>query len=347
MGVRVLVLADTHVGVDHALHPRVERRRRGEDFLTSFERALVPALTGAADVVVHAGDVFDHPRVPPALVDRGLGHLRRVAAAGVPVIVVPGNHERARVDVPLLLRHPNLHVLTQPGTIELGCAGVRIAFGGFPYQRDGIRARFRDVLAATALAHSRADVRVLCMHHCVEGATCGPGEFTFRDARDVVRAKDLPAGVAAILTGHIHRHQFLRNDLTGAPLPAPVLYPGSVERTSFAEKDETKGFAMVELEPDGGGRGRIAAWSFHPLPARPMVVADLLVAGASRAAVERAVAAAVHAAPVDAVLRLRLVGALSDDAAPALRAESLRALAPPTLNLSVVCADTTGRSHWK
>jgi DNA repair exonuclease SbcCD nuclease subunit len=262
------------------------------------------------------------------------------------VLVVPGNHERARVDVPLLLRHPNLHVLAQPRTVVLPCAGTRIAFGGFGYERGGVRARFPDALARTGLLASRADIRVLCMHHCVEGATCGPGDFTFRDAADVVRARDLPAGVAVVFTGHIHRHQFLERDRAGGSLPAPVLYPGSVERTSFAEKDETKGFAVAELEPDDHGRGQLARWTFHPLPARPMVVADIPVLGATRRAVEHAVAEALQAAPADAVLRLRLNGTPSADAAPALRAETLRAQAP-RLNVSVVCAGPGHRSHWK
>ena len=52
----------------------------------------------------------------------------------------------------------------------------------------------------------------------------------------------------AVLSGHIHRFQVLTKDLWGRPIKIPILYPGSIERTSFAEKDEPKGYLKVELK---------------------------------------------------------------------------------------------------
>ena len=43
---RILLVADTHIGFDMPRKPKVERRRRGPDFLTNFRRALEPALNG-------------------------------------------------------------------------------------------------------------------------------------------------------------------------------------------------------------------------------------------------------------------------------------------------------------
>ena len=43
-------------------------------------------------------------------------------------------------------------------------------------------------------------MRLLCLHQCVEGATVGPGNFTFRGADDVIRGADLPAGYHAVQT---------------------------------------------------------------------------------------------------------------------------------------------------
>ena len=57
------------------------------------------------------------------------------------------------------------------------------------------------------------------------------------------------------LTGHIHRFQILSRDLKARVLPAPVFYAGSIECTSFAEKNEKKGYLILEfeLEPWKGG----------------------------------------------------------------------------------------------
>ena len=61
---RVLFVSDTHLGFDLPARPRVDRRRRGPDFFACFERALEPALRGEADVVVHGGDLLYRSRVP-------------------------------------------------------------------------------------------------------------------------------------------------------------------------------------------------------------------------------------------------------------------------------------------
>jgi DNA repair exonuclease SbcCD nuclease subunit len=56
--VRILFLADTHLGIDLPRRPRIERRRRGHDFFANYERALQAARALAVDAVVHGGDVF-------------------------------------------------------------------------------------------------------------------------------------------------------------------------------------------------------------------------------------------------------------------------------------------------
>jgi hypothetical protein len=65
--IRVLLLADTHVGFDLPSRPRVAARRRGPDFLANFERALAPARSGTVDLVVHGGDLLFRSRVPARL----------------------------------------------------------------------------------------------------------------------------------------------------------------------------------------------------------------------------------------------------------------------------------------
>src|SRR5215471_3837982 len=91
--IRVLLLADSHLGFDLPVSPRVGRRRRGHDFLANYAAALEPALRGEVDLVVHAGAVFDRPMVAPATAYQALEPLRRIAERGVSVFIVPGNHE--------------------------------------------------------------------------------------------------------------------------------------------------------------------------------------------------------------------------------------------------------------
>jgi len=344
--VRVLLLADSHLGFDLPTRPRVKRRRRGHDFLANHEAALAPARAGEVDLVVHGGDLFHRSRVPPSLVFQAFRPLVEVAESGVPVFVVPGNHERSRIPHARFAAHPNLHVFSGPETVVVEVGPVRVALAGFPYQRRRIRERFPQVLEETGWRRAEANLRLLCMHHCVEGATVGPADYTFRHAPDVIRCSDLPTDFAAVLSGHIHRHQVLRRDLQGRPLRTPVLYPGSVERTAFAEMSEEKGFMLLEVEPRGHG-GRLVRHGFVHLPARPMLVRDLHPEAAPgtcwlRDDLVARLTATLAEVPKDAVLRVRVHGRVPPAVRTALAAARLRRLSPPEMNLEVILAEDQG-----
>ena len=331
--IRILLLADTHLGFDLPLNPRINRRRRGHDFLANYAAALQPALDGEVDLVVHGGDVFNRSRPDSSVVWQAFEPLTRVADKGVPVYVVPGNHERGRIPHLRFAHHPGIHVFDRPRTFVAELKGVRVAMAGFPSERDDVRTRFTDLIADTEYSSVNADVRLLCLHQCVEGATVGPANYTFTTAADVIRGADLPRGFAAVLSGHIHRHQVLTRDLRGSALPVPVLYPGSIERTSIAEADEDKGFMMVELSSDDSAVK--LDWRFHKLPARPLVRHDLHVDGLEAGQVESAIRSLVASAPVDAVLSIRVSGSISDEVGRVLSARFLRSVAPETMNFDL------------
>ena len=254
---RVLFVSDTHLGFDLPLRPRVERRRRGPDFFACFERALEPARRGEADVVVHGGDLLYRSRVPASLVSRalqpaGAGGRRGGARAS------PARQPRARRDP-----------LPAPGRARAPPRVARAVHGRDRAARAarGLRRvsptraacgrRSRRCSPPRATGRSRRTRGCSASTSASKAPPAGPRPgFTFRDGDDVVRASDLPGDVAVVLCGHVHRHQVLRRDLRGRPLPAPVVYAGSVERTSFAERDEAKGFVMAAIGP--GGRAGVS-----------------------------------------------------------------------------------------
>ncbi len=93
-----------------------------------------------------------------------------------------------------------------------------------------------------------------------------------------------------------------------------------MERTAFAEMDETKGYVILEVEPASRpDRWRVRA-DFRPLPARPMVVAEVRASGLDGAGLRARVDAALAALPADAVLRLRVLGPVHGDARGVLAA---------------------------
>lgn len=331
---RVLFLADTHLGFDDTLRPRVERRRRGPEFYENFRLALEPARNGEVDVVIHGGDIFFRSKVRPDVVQKALAIIAEVTDKGVPFVLVPGNHERSATPLPLLWDLENLHVFRKPDTFIIEAKGERLAISGFPCERKGIRQAFPLLLAETKRDKHKADARLLCMHQSVEGATVGPVGYTFRRGDDIVPGRMIPGGFAALLAGHIHRAQTLRHDLQGRPLAAPVIYPGSTERAAFAEKDEIKGYVMLELQGTEDGRGSVLGERFIPLPSRPMVDLEWRVKGINHKQLEARMFREIAALHPESILRLTINGWPAGEAKGLLSAQSLWARAP-RMNIDV------------
>jgi len=96
MGViKILLLADTHLGFDLPMRPRIERRRRGYDFLKNYEKALIPALNGKADCVIHGGDLFFRSKVPAPIVEIAFKLLKRIADTHHLVCLVWSSYRRS------------------------------------------------------------------------------------------------------------------------------------------------------------------------------------------------------------------------------------------------------------
>lgn len=341
---RILLVSDTHLGFDLPFKPRIQRRRRGPDFFSNYKQALKPALRGEVTCVIHGGDLFYRSKVPQKLIEMGFAPLMQVADLGIPVYLVPGNHERSAIPQSLFTLHPNIFIFNTPRVFLLKAGGLCMGFAGFPFTRDAIRSRFIDILEQTRWREHSADIWFLCVHQCVEGATVGPSNYMFRHGSDVIRLGNIPDSFAAVFSGHIHRHQILKKDLKGDPIQAPVFYPGSVERTSFAEKDEKKGYFIIDVGNNGAGDTGILNWTFHQLPARPMFQLDLLVDGKDPNEIMGMLVQKCERLPADSVIKLKIHGIPDNISRQMLRAASLRSILPPSMNVSISIPGE--KRHW-
>jgi DNA repair exonuclease SbcCD nuclease subunit len=338
--IRIVFFADTHLGFDYPLRPRVETRRRGQDFFDNFERILDYAASTGPDLVVHGGDLFFRSRVPHPIVDKVYDSLWRFAQTGIPILIVPGNHERSKLPTSIWLAHPNIHVFDTPKTYRVAVSRTSIAVSGFPFVRDDIRRRFKEVIAETGWDESSADIKLLCMHHFVEGAQVGPSGYTFRSGPDVVRMSDIPTDCVAVLAGHVHRKQVLRKTIGNDELQ--VIYPGSTERTSFAEKDEPKGFFDIEIDRGPAGTGWVTELEFHELPARPMfdleIGAEVQASGLRGYLLDR-----IAKLDKNAVVRLACANQLDSATGAMLTASFLRSVFPSSMSFQLSINMRRGR----
>jgi DNA repair exonuclease SbcCD nuclease subunit len=104
----IVVVHSSDLHVDHDYTARLH----GGDGTAGLAGVLSAARSAGANVVVLAGDTFDCHRLPMDLLDRAAAVI---AAAALPVVVLPGNHDPAVPDA--VYRHgalaavENLHVL--------------------------------------------------------------------------------------------------------------------------------------------------------------------------------------------------------------------------------------------
>jgi DNA repair exonuclease SbcCD nuclease subunit len=244
--VKLLHVTDTHLGVDRWFFGAPPGWRRAADHLAAFRAAVAPALAGEVDVVVHTGDLFDRSRPPARAVEEARGLLTELGRRA-PVVLMPGNHDRRGLLGTIGTGIPGVQVHDAPARVVV--AGVRLAV--VPWMADA-----RDWAAAAQRA-CEGGVDLLLAHQAFDG--CRVERFVFRAGRqpDTVGPSQVPRGVSHVLSGHIRPRQSIRCG------DAFVVFPGSSERTAFAERDEVKEVADWDLS-------RAPTFRWRTLPTRPM-----------------------------------------------------------------------------
>jgi DNA repair exonuclease SbcCD nuclease subunit len=90
---KIIHAADIHLG-----RRRLDGRLPDSDFAVAFEHIANQAIAGKADAFLLAGDLFDHPQVEPPHLRQAEDILTKLKHAGVPVIAIAGNHDKAFIN---------------------------------------------------------------------------------------------------------------------------------------------------------------------------------------------------------------------------------------------------------
>ncbi len=270
---RFLHTSDWHVG------KQLRNRKRDDEYAAALAELLEIAKSEEVDCVLVAGDVFDSAVPPPEaerIVFRFFGEL---AGAGIPAVVIAGNHDHPRrwnAYAPVL-QHLGIHVRGEPVTVEDGGAielpsrdGSETAIvAALPWVSERRVRDFESLMiegkhieeyadgVAQMLAHLcgafRDDtVNVLTTHLLVDDAKVGGPESGERPLHMgqsyAVRRQALPAAAQYIALGHVHMPQD-----TGL---ANGSYSGSLLQCDFGEAGQTKRVNVVDIAPGRKARVR-------------------------------------------------------------------------------------------
>ncbi|MBA3414440.1 MAG: metallophosphoesterase [Chloroflexia bacterium] len=250
---RIAHLADTHLGY-RALgrtEPGGYRNQRSVDIETAFERVVDSLLGREVDLVLHAGDVFHHTRPSWTTLGVFVRHMRRIEEAGIPALVIAGNHDTPR--------------LRQSGSVSdlLALALPKIRF-----------------VAGYELEEVPFPELELVVHAVPHGALVNPDPafvLPVPGRRNIVVTHGLAAGVQT--RGHEPGEERLAPDLLdpgadyvalghfhlGGQPTRNAWYSGSTERMGWGDEEATPGYNLVTLDEAGA-----VAVEHVPIPARPM-----------------------------------------------------------------------------
>ncbi len=260
---RFVHFADTHLGFSDL--SKVEAatgvNRREQDFYEAWWRALDGIIAQRPDFVLHAGDLFQSPRPNNRAIAVALEGLAKLNDAGLPVIIIAGNHSTPRIRATgnifeALCVLPNVHA----------------AYRGV-YEKFAVTSRTgRDRCAVHCIPHcslsdelekayaaiqfdSAARWNILMTHGSWRAAgkvDTRMGEFNEQFLEDPEARLNLNFDYIAL--GHYHRYLAINNH---------TYYSGSTERTSFNEAGYTSGYIVGDLDKK--------SWQYVEIPARPMV----------------------------------------------------------------------------
>jgi exonuclease SbcD len=328
--IKILHLSDIHMGSGFShgrINPETGWNTRLEDFVGSLGRCIDRAIAEPVDLVLFGGDAFPDATPAPLLQEAFARQFRRLADAGIPTVLLVGNHDQyaqgsggASLSIYRTLGVPGFVVGDRLETHRLETRSGPVQVVTLPWltrsvlltrpETEGLATqevahllieRLRLVLEAEGRSLDPEIPAILLAHLMSDTAKLGAERFL-----GVGKGFTVPLSVIArpefayVALGHVHRHQNLNpnND-------PPVIYPGSLERVDFSEEHEEKGFVVVTVQRDRAAAPPQwqATWEFCPLPVRVFrtVRVDVAAVDNPEAELQRAIAAA---AIDDAVVRL-------------------------------------------
>lgn len=274
---RIAHLADSHLGY-RALGrtcPESGRNQRSVDVERSFMATIDDILRRQVDLIVHGGDLFHHTRPSWSTLRCFVRTMRRVEEAGIPTIVIGGNH-----DTPRLRTSGSVF-----GLLELALPSIRFEAG-----YDVVEIPLKDLsLTVHAVPHGSLtgpippmvvpDSRhrnLLITHGLTPGAQI-LGGLRHEPGEELLGAELLAHDLDYVALGHFH---------IASDQGRNAWYAGSTERIGWGDEKVNPGYLVVTL----GDPGAAPEVEVIPIaPVRPMKTLHP-ISGEDRSAEELAAA---------------------------------------------------------
>ncbi len=261
--------ADLHLGIENygKLNPKTGLNTRVEDFLAAFDLLVEKGISEKVDLVIFAGDAF-RDRNPNQTLQREFAkRISKIVQNKIPVVLLVGNHDLPRVknrantlEIYKVLNIPDITVIDSAETVKVKTRKGIVQVVGIPWdyfsnlflalkadpknKPDKIQALLEEQIKAKIDNFAKKlnpKIPSILLAHLPLGHNFG-SEQELEMELNVFLKKEVVLNnhFDYVGLGHMHRFQKLsENPLT--------IYSGSLERVDFGEKDEEKGFVLINL----------------------------------------------------------------------------------------------------
>lgn len=243
---KILCFGDFHLGVSAygRIDPETNLNTRVLNALKSLDEMIDYAINKKIKVIVFAGDAYHKSLTPSTLTSEFNKRMNRALDADIKVLFLSGNHDVDKIET----KKSPLHVyedLAVKNTyhsrfqkeVELEIDNETVKFVFLPTYHT--ESEIRDIVNNTTFDGKPI---VYIFHGTYQGALLNDWNIAEKETYVDPAIFD-KEGVAAVVTGHLHKHQTLYN----SPL---VFYTGSLQRVDFSEEKQPKGFVLLNVNQD-------------------------------------------------------------------------------------------------
>ncbi len=272
---KILHTADIHIGykTHGVIDTKTGLHSRLGDFECCFHYMVDRALEEEVDLVLFCGDAYRD--MNPSQTDQRIFArcLKPLLDRSIPVVMIVGNHDHpytfGKVNSMEIfsLFSDNIHLFRECESRDVMTKSGPVRIIGLPWpmihdfrtkeefaalSREEQHEQVHDIYSGFIMAEAERLRKektgypvIVAGHLHVETAVMTEGsERVTLVTRDPVFSLSMlkQPEFDYVALGHIHKYQELGKDLK-----PPVVYSGSIERISFAEAEQEKGFVMIDI----------------------------------------------------------------------------------------------------
>lgn len=232
MSGKVLFVSDTHFGCNRysIVDQKTGLPTRLLDYKNSFSQIIDYAINNRVEAVIHSGDIFHRNTPTPTEQVLVLKEFQRLEDAMIKTYVINGNHDynysTGRAHATGVLRESPwkyVKIFDTPDVVDI--FGIQFHLVPYPF-------------TPKILTQDNCKKVVVCHAHFA-GASIGAESFMIAGGVPETGALE---GADIVISGHIHKRQEIQRS------GYKIVYVGSMERSDFAERDEEKGFLLLDLQ---------------------------------------------------------------------------------------------------